>query len=126
MSGLYTKEELHKVMLSGSLILASDDDMNPDEWNTIKGFLKSNWNTEFGDGKVFFKGVIDALRDLLSRGRSIDDKAVELAQEMAKNFNTAQKDSTLDFLQAIIKADGSLDEAEDRIYKTYFQILQPR
>ena len=126
MSNLYNKEELHRVMLAGSLILASDDDLNEDEWKTIEGFLKRYWSTEFGDAKEFFKGVIESLRRLLSKGRNINDKAVELAEEMAANFNDAQKDEAMNFLQEIIKADGSLDEEEDRIFKTFFQIVQPR
>ncbi|MDX2469185.1 MAG: TerB family tellurite resistance protein [SAR324 cluster bacterium] len=126
MSNLYNKEELHRVMLAGSLILASDDDLNEDEWKTIEGFLKRYWDPEFGDAKEFFKGVIESLRRLLSKGRNINDKAKELAEEMAANFNDPQKDEAMNFLQEIIKADGSLDEEEDRIFKTFFQIVQPR
>ncbi|MDH5561730.1 MAG: hypothetical protein OEY59_12850 [Deltaproteobacteria bacterium] len=116
---LFDKETLKQALLSGTLMVAIDQDFNKNEWETCKTFLDQYWKDEYGDSQELFKEVLEELKYILLSGTRIREESDSLAEELSKSATPEQQKTILDFIKTVMEADGHLAWKESDLFQRF-------
>ncbi|MBU2644111.1 tellurite resistance TerB family protein [bacterium] len=121
---LFDKSTLTTTIFLAALMSAVDGDIDKEEWNVIKQFIKLHWVPAFGDFKEAQSQIISHVKKLVHNPEALKKKVNQLVGILRPKLSMKQKEVLLNLVREVMMADREIDEQEEKLIDQLMQIME--
>ncbi len=120
---LFDKSTLTTVIFLAALMSAVDGDIDEEEWNVIKHFIKSHWVSEFGNFKDVQTQIATHVKSMVHNPEALKKKVNQLVGILSSKLSMKQKEVLLNLVREVMMADREIDAQEEKLINQLMKIM---
>lgn len=120
---LFDKSTLTSVIFCAALMSAVDGDVDEEEWDVIKSFIKDYWVEDYGDFKKIQNQIAANVKSIIQSRSVMNVKLNKLVKILRSKLTTRQKEVLLRLVEEVMMADRKISPNEEKLLDQLITIM---